>query len=467
MPSLRSSVALMSGLGKGCSSAMPIPNFPSALFSFDQNSNHHEDGILSSASCDRSVNCGPTPCMADTGNEEVLIPKELEYSDRTYYHDETDASFHETNDLVKLMTLQSIDRLEHHLPKIVVDQIIDDMRKREEDAKNQKYLTLERENMNLEVPMNVAISDCDRSNTSCISSTIAMHNEHSLTKQQLQQCPKRQIRGRDVSGANSMSTLAQTLQSLDELLDGEFSSNDEDSSNSSTSSSSGSSLESSDACGSSSSNNSSSSEDVAEDEIDASCYDDDISDIGDSEHEEEDELLSVDKESQQQPLPLTTMNAYQSDLAPTKKHGRPLRRGTSFDNSVFSTDSASRSINGSIFSGGRVSSVGAGACRSNSGELEVGKLRQGRLNNRRLESDTASDDRSQSVDLATLSTKSGGANQSINTRVQSSHHLSAILFVDVSGFTKLSTSLEIEALSEVRFASFGDKIASSSYALTG
>lgn len=87
------------------------------------------------------------------------------------------------------------------------------------------------------------------------------------------------------------------------------------------------------------------------------------------------------------------------------------------------------------------------ALRKASTELEVGRLRQGRLNNRRLESDVSTDDRSMSVDLTTLSTKSDHASQS--AEVQASSHVSACLFVDISGFTKLSRSLEVEALSEI------------------
>lgn len=170
--------------------------------------------------------------------------------------------------------------------------------------------------------------------------------------------------------------------------------------------------------------------------------DDGVSDIGDSDHLDDvdaldDHLIQDETHSRAEPKPGSRCR-------------RSPRRSRSFDSacssvtSGLSGDSDNRSRNGAISSVGQTG-------RTASGELEVGKLRQGRLNNRRLESDTTSDDRSISVDMTTLSTKSdGAANQSLSTGVQSSQHQSAILFVDISGFTKLSQSLEVEALSEVR-----------------
>ena len=170
--------------------------------------------------------------------------------------------------------------------------------------------------------------------------------------------------------------------------------------------------------------------------------DDGISDMGDSYHLDDVDALD-------DPL-------FQDDI---RTRGEPKsgsrwrqnpRRSRSIDSangsvtSGLSGGSDKRSRNGTSSSGGQVG-------RTTSGELEVGKLRQGRLNNRRLESDTLSDDRSLSVDVTTLSTKSdGGAIQSLSTGVQATQHQSAILFVDISGFTKLSQSLEVETLSEVR-----------------
>lgn len=480
VPSLKSSVAL-SMMQQHQRSPPPLPNLPPAAFYGDYSSMvsscHDDDDIsICSSICPREQNNNLARRMTDFSNDGFFSEAELNGSASTYHHNESgDANLAEATSLAKLMTLQSIDRLEHHLPHIVVDQIIAGMKQRKEDVVGKQH-PLARGNLTLEIPMNVAIGGGGSNSSEPSEVALGGGNDHGHTSatatssrsypQQQQQQHASQPRqprrhsGKSIGSTSVMSDLLQTLSSLDELLEEEFSSSEEDTSSeddeegdSSSSDDEGSSEEDG------SSDDETSSDDDEESDMGASaltfesyrdlCHanaddddgvsdigDDGISDIGDSEH--------LDDEA-----PVEEDHAHDNEQRSVLRRRAP-RRVKSFDsahnNSVtsgLSGGSGQRSRNGSLRSSGRDLRVAAG-------ELEVGKLRQGRLNNRRLESDTVSDDRSLSVDLATLSTKSECANQSISTAVQATQHQSAILFVDISGFTKLSRSLGVEALSEVR-----------------
>lgn len=403
----------------------------------------------------------------------------LDDSAATYYHDESAAYADEANTLSKLMTLQSIDRLESHLPHIVVDQIIADMTQRKEEVKQEKENPLTTGTMTLEVPIDVNMAMSNSSKGRNITS------ERGTTAATADSSSVRSKQQRRESAGSGMSDLRNTLASLDELLEEEFSSSDEDGSSEDDDDEDGSSEDidgsdesssyegSSDEYGSSSSEEAGDESSVVEDErMDASALtfaedsddgvsdmgDDVISDFGDSDHLDDD--LDDDDLGHDQPSSSAPSRRQSEVVRPAPRRRGAPQRAKSFGsngsvNSGFSSNSGGqRSRSGSILSGrsGGHNSVGGGGPafgRSNTGEVEVGKLRQGRLNHRRLESDTVSDDRSMSVDLTTLSTKSEGGVVSMSTGVQSTQHQSAILFVDISGFTKLSRSLEVEALSEI------------------
>ncbi|CAB9531347.1 cyclase type 10 [Seminavis robusta] len=416
---------------------------------------HHS--VQSQSSITTNHKLGPNSVRGGDRGLAIAMPpgygdsSSLMADDSTYcYNDDDDCEIDESGrdeeeTLGKIMTMQSIDRLESHLPRIVVEQLIADMKQRREQVKlDKKSSPLARGAMTLEVPMPVLVPP---------ESSAAVPASASLL-------PKAKPRNSVSAGSHSptpsakggMSDLLNTLTSLDELLEEEFSSSDDGSSEEDSGASSdedGSSSEEDDSGSEEESSSEEDSDEEEESEVENSGVtffaDDGVSDI-----DNDDGVSDIDDDTEHD---FRDVAEYDDDLtcASDMRAERSVASGDS--ESLRSGGGYSRYLGSTCSSGGdgrrslRSASKHMGSSAANP-EFEVGKLRQGRLNNRRLESDTVADDRSMSVDLTTLSTKSEG-NQSLATEVQASHHISAILFLDISGFTKLSRSLEVEALSEI------------------
>jgi hypothetical protein len=390
---------------------------------------------------------GGSASTMDTTNSDLGVFQQPQHSNNNddshsvfYHHEEGSAD--ELEALNKLITLQSIDRLENHIPHIVAEQLLLDMKQRRDQTKREQHPLLGRGGaITLELPMASA------SNTNSVNmNTNALAVAAAATAPSPDPC-----RRMSVESSKTMNDLLNTLSSLDELLEEEFSSSGEEGS---------------------------SSEEDEDDSSDDDSDDDDADDEGESDSDSEEEGESSSGGLDHSALTFAEDDGV-SDLGEDdgiSDLGEDDRSAVSYDlgnedlTEVSSLGGAPKPDNlvgssGLSFGGnsslgqGTTHTSGARSCNSNrslrrsvqnNAEAEVGKLRQGRLNNRRLESDTSADDRSMSVDLTTLSTKS--EQQSHFHEVQASHHVSAILFVDISGFTKLSRSLEVEALSEVRLS---------------
>lgn len=128
-----------------------LPTLPPALFSNDGDHSSVGSGDISTFPGNGH--------LQRTDNDSCTIG-----STHTYHHQQDES---ETDwDFAKMMTLQSIDRLENHLPRIVVDQIVADMMQRKEELaedNNSKQCPLG-ENLTLEVPMDLAIGGSSKGN---------------------------------------------------------------------------------------------------------------------------------------------------------------------------------------------------------------------------------------------------------------------------------------------------------------
>lgn len=394
----------------------------------------------------RSKTSSSDGCLISSSEEESSSSSVEE--DSTYYNEAEGSSIAgDVDEITKMMTLQSIDRLEHHLPQIVVVQLIADMKNRKEEATKQaqSFPLLSRGSMTLEVPM---ISRSNNASVSALSASIDAARRVSMGDNSAR-----------ASGQAGINDLLNTLSSLDELLEEEFSSSGEESSSEEEEDSD----EETDGDSEEDSHEEGTEENkVARDEYECSAAfpkpgalasfiaEDAVSDIGVDDGVSDIDDLSVrrfDLDDEE-----LTCASSRGAMPPAHSFSMMECGGSIGSGQIIDSISTMR---GHSLPPSTAASRNGSACGSRSfgkgsikPEHEVGKLRQGRLSHRRHESDATSDDRSMSVDLTTLSTKSNDGG-SMPAEVQASHHVSAILFVDISGFTKLSRSLEVETLSEI------------------
>ena len=400
--------------------------------------------------------------------------------------------------IAKIATLESIDRLSRHIPNIVIDQIVNATKEEKEASEQQQQgqqgtlpgLFGEGNHnpmMTLEVPSTVTASN----------DAIGDNSGHS--------------RGGGASLASStgrnMNDLLNTLESLDELLNDEFDSDtsnseggdaddddDDDDDDAEGMDLSGKCFHDSisdmdddesqrnddvsdDKEGEDSSNSSSSEEDAnVRNRAFLGNFTEDFDDTSDySDNEEFRAFMAAANFAQRMPISRRTSEVpgYTSDhnsSSRTQPTVDPLALGRNHSNHSGNGPYAQR-IGRSLspqrgFSPSRRKSPSRGyspapgrrsrsPASDNTQEKEVGKLKQGRLVARRMDQvDAVSDERSSAYSqggdqtILTASTKQGegtlGTQEVLQTR-----HTSAILFVDISGFTKLSRSLEVEPLSKV------------------
>ena len=157
VPSLKSSIALSmmrQQQQQQRSPAPPLPALPPAAFS---NGSDHS----STRSDDISTFPRDDDHLQRNDDDSCSI-----ISTCTYHHQQEKS---ETDfDFAKMMTLQSIDRLETHLPRIVVNHIIADMTRQKEelteDKTNNKHCPLGG-SLTLEVPMGLAIGSSSNGNS--------------------------------------------------------------------------------------------------------------------------------------------------------------------------------------------------------------------------------------------------------------------------------------------------------------
>lgn len=128
--------------------------------------------------------------------------------DGTFYNDERSSCIGELDALNKMITLQSIRRLEYHLPQIVTEQLIADMRQRRDQPKEQGqgFSLLGRGSMTLEVP----IIPSSTSNTTQGEAATPVRPTASNLRVSVNDGSAKSLGG--------MSDLLNTLTSLDELL---------------------------------------------------------------------------------------------------------------------------------------------------------------------------------------------------------------------------------------------------------
>ena len=332
------------------------------------------------------------------------------------YKDDADA-------MAKVTTLESIDRLGNHLPQIVIDQIISNMEAKKEEQLNSSGVL--GHPMTLDVPM-VTMSVPSVTTKSRAMSTSSSHS---------------------YSRSSFMNrSLASLEESLDELFD------DDQFSDSS-----------SDSCCSFDLGSSS------DDEFDCSQMHSPPQDASvvsalslSLEDLEEEESISS---SRDKGCDETDDESDSNSFSDSSSEGSSSEDYDDSDDYISDDCLSPVSDNrytGSVCGGGTgsICSANASSHMHRSSAQEVGKLRQGRLSLRRKESDSVMDDRSMSVGSRSLGVDSSHGKTSATrsttegttmtaTKVDAIHHESAILFVDISGFTVLSQSMEVEVLSKV------------------
>ena len=135
VPSLKSSIALsvMRQQYQTRPHVSPLPTL--ATFSSSNDDEHSSASSDEISAFPREDEHHQQQGTTTTRNDADMIIDDDEGgiggSAHTYYHEQEESE--SDYDFSKLMTLQSIDRLENHLPRIVVEHIIADMTQRKED----------------------------------------------------------------------------------------------------------------------------------------------------------------------------------------------------------------------------------------------------------------------------------------------------------------------------------------------
>ena len=484
-------------------------------FVHDDGNDQHDNDCSSFASSINSA--GPGSYVPDDVSSTGRGGGGDNHNEGSYHHDESNVYYNEAEEFEKMRTLESINRLENHVPRIVLEQLMADIQQRKEDAKAALSAPSPLGNITLEVPMNIGGGVNDSLHASSNSIGDVAYNSGQSVKSAGSGHSLQRIGARS---NGPMNELLNTLTSLDELLEEEFSSDEDTSSGDDEDESEGDSDDDdSDEDSDDDDDDDDTSSEEGENLLDTSGLtfevdpgelhedhsgDGGMSDLGESdsdsapESDDDDDDDDDDEDDHQSggalsaPMafgcpprgatssigggssqmamsmpadPLTALGPSihrrntparsHSNIEPGMRVAPVPRKKPPMRSKSFGSEGGRNSINSqdmnSIGSGDSAQRMGA----PSNDKMAVGKLRQGRLNNRRMESDAnAADDTKSmgmSVDQTTLSasSKSSDHYMSLVSQVKSSKHDSTILFIDISGFTKLSRSLEVEALSEV------------------